>query len=578
MWAFAVVCMPCLGRADGKAVGPIVRVRGETHVTVHWQREAAVDPDAPAILRLEGQAVDDAERPLPNAEVTVTLGSAEGNVLVDMSHATTCADPPTQLHRMGDGELVVRADSDGRFCLRTPLAVRRYRLHVEAAWEKERYDPVPLEQELDFGKPPLSLWLEGSDGKPDLTQESWVLAARVGYEDGGRLVYAAGLKIDWIDEKGITIASSSSDRDGHVRFTIASSLLGDPGLARHRLKCEGSSTLSGAELSFSLEKRARLELVLESAPNEARAGVELPYTFRVRIVRSGADAARQLFAAQALVQASFVGAASGLVGAAESDARGAVLVPVLLAAGGQSGTLEFRATARVPFLLPSEPLRLPVEVSEPRSWRSSWLLGGFLVLVVWLALGRAPQRRAPTPSRSPAAAARVAEPPRAEVLVHEERSAPRWNGTLLDAHERTPIGAAHVRLMRPGFAGLELLAECSSAADGTFVLDGSAKRPGDRLVVEAPLHRPLDVAAPAFGAMSITAISRRRGVLHDFARWAQSRPWSAALRRRATPLDAVTREDAAWAAQVDRVVFGPEPVDAAREASAPVPEPTTHTE
>lgn len=574
MWVAAIL-LSVSRTSHADVTGPVVHVRGETHVSIHWQREVGATAED-TVLRLEGQALDDAERPLPGAEVAVGLTTEGQPPPPGLARATGCGDPPAPIHLMGNGQLALRADSDGRFCLRMPLAVLRYRLHVDATWEKERFDAVPLDQELDFGKPPLSLWLEGSDGKADLTKPTWQLAARVGFEDGGRLVHAPGLKVDWLDEHAVVIASAQSDAGGHLRFEVATDKLGDPGVARHRLKSEGSNALGATELTFPLEKRARLELVLETAPSQVNAGVELPYTFRVRIVRNGpADPARQLFAPQALVQASFL---DGLVGAAESDLQGSVLVPVLLGAGGQSGQLEFRATARVPFLMPSEPLHVPVEVATPRSWRSLWLLGGFVVLVAWLAIGRAPQRRAAPTARSAAAGKdMIRPPPRAEVRVDEERTIPRWNGNVQDAHDRTPIANAHVRLMRPGFAGLEVLAETHSEPDGSFVLDGSARKPGDRLVIDAPLHRRLDVSAPAFGACTVTTISRRRGLLHDFSRWAQSRPWASSLRRKPTPLDVMAREEASaeWAARVDQVVFGPDEVDAAREASARVPEPST---
>ena len=555
--------------------GPVVRVRGETHVSVQWQRELAVggDPER-AVLRLEGQALDDADRPLQSAEIALGLTAPAGEPAPPgLTHATGCGEPAVQVRQMATGLLALRSDSDGRFCVRIPLAVMRYRLHAEAEWEPARYDSVPLDQDLDFGKPPLSLWLEGASGKPDLTKASWVLAARVGFDDGGRLVHAPGLEVRWLDETGAALSSARSDAEGHLRFEVATDKLGAPGLARHRLACDGSATLGAAEVSFPVEKRARLELVLESAPAEVRAGAELPYSFRVQIARYGSTTDRRTYVPQALVQGSFVGAP---VGAAETDEQGLALVPVLLAAGGQSGALEFQATAKLPFLLPSEPLRLPVEVATPRSWRSLWLLGGLLILVAWLAIGRAQPRRAARTDRTSAARSEAPRPaPRAEVRVTEEQQTPRWNGSVQDAHDRTPVAGALVRLVRPGFDGAQVLGETRTDGSGHFDLEGSARLPGDRFVVEAPLHRLLDVSAPAFGAVTITSISRRRGLLHDFARWAQNRPWASALRRKPTPLDAVIREEAnaAWAARVDAVVFGAEDVDAAREASARVPDP-----
>lgn len=555
-----------------------MHVRGETHVAIRWQRDPGLDPKPEgAWLRLEGQALDDAEHPLANAVVSFHLQAVEtgdARVRPDLARAVSCAEAATTIPPGPGGGLSFETDSDGRFCMRMPLPSARYRVHAEAQWDPTHYDVVALEQELDFGKPPLSLWLEGSEGKLDLGKPSFALAARIGFEDFGRLVYASGLPVDWLDEQGRVLASATSNAEGHVHFEIATHALGDPGLVRHRLRCAGSPTLGPVEVIFPLEKRAHLELVLESAPRDVRAGVELPYEFRVRVVLApGADPSRQLYAPQALVQATFADAQQ--VGTAEADAQGRALVPVLIASAAQSGKLEFRATAAVPFLVPSETLSLPVEVSAPQSWRSLWLLAGFLVLLAWLAIGRAPLRRKITGAKRAAAARTVAPAAaRAEVVVTEESLGSAWNGSVHDAHDRTPVAGAQVSLVRPGFAGRALVLETQTSADGHFALDGALRQPGDRLVIQAPLHRTLDAAAPAFGTVTITTVSRRRGLLRDFARWAEGRPWTLSLRRKPTPLDAVVREQehAAWAARVDAVVFGPEPVDASREASARVPE------
>lgn len=551
----------------------VIHVRGETHVVIRWQHDARPGTESTPWLRLEGQALDDADHPLAKAVVTLGLLALEGGPPPDLTRAVSCAESPASLPRNPDGTLLLETDTDGRFCLRLPLAVAKYRVHAEARWEPTKYDAAALDQDLDFGKPPVSLWLEGGDTKPDLGKPTYVLSARIGYEDLGRLVYAPGLPVDWVDEKGAVLASGTSGPDGHLRFELATSALGDPGLVRHRLESKGSPALGPTTLVFPLEKRAHLALVLETAPTDVTAGVELPYAFRVQVaLPPGSDPARTLFAPQALVQATY--ANGQLVGTAEADPQGHVLVPVLLATGDQSGAIEFRATAQVPFLLPSDPLRIPVEVSAPRSWRSLWLLAGFLALVAWLAIGRAPQRRKPADPKRAAAAKGAAPPvPRAEVLVTEEAAGTRWNGSVKDAHDRTPVVGARVTLVRPGFAGRSVLAETGTGTDGAFVLDAEMRAPGDRLVIDAPYHRTLDAEAPAFGAVTITTISRRRGVLHDFARWAQSRPWAGALRRKPTPLDAAVRDEehAVWAARVDDVVFGPQQVDAAREASATVP-------
>ncbi len=575
--AGAIIALPRPGRTDtSKPAGSIVHVRGETHVVVRWQRDARpgteARPEAPW-LRLEGQALDDADHPLARARVVLSLQAVDSGLAPDLGRAVSCADAPTRLPIGPNAALALESDNDGRFCLRLPLAIAKYRVHAEAQWEPGGYDAIALDQDLDFGKPPLSLWLEGGDTKPDLGKPTYVLAARIGYEDLGRLVHAPGLAVQWLDETGATLATATSEAEGHVRFELPTSALGDPGLVRHRLQSAGSVALGPAALVFPLEKRAHLALVLESAPADVNAGVVLPYAFRVRVaLPPGADPARTLFAPLALVQATFAG---GLrVGTAEADAQGRVLVPVLLASGNQSGTLEFQATALVPFLLPSEPLRIPVEVATPRSLRSLWLLAGFLALVAWLAIGRAPQRRRVSEPKHVAARNAAAAPlPRAEMRVTEETASPRWNGSVKDAHDRTPVAGGRVRLIRPGFAGRNVLTETVTGSDGAFALDAPMRQPGDRLVIEAPYHRTLDAEAPAFGAVTITAISRRRGVLHDFARWAQSQPWAGALRRKPTPLEAAARDDehAVWAARVDGVVFGPTPVDAAREASAHVP-------
>ena len=537
---------------------PVVQIRGEAHLQVRWHRDAAS-----GLLVVEGQVLDDVDRPLPNATVVLDWVGADGAPLDSAS--TDCADRPLLSPELP-------SDGDGRFCVRLQVPLSRLTVRGRAKLTgraAELYDAAPFEQIIDFDKLPVSLWLEGDARRADLEQPTFRLDARLGIESDGRLAHREGLTVRWHDERDEELGSATTDAQGRVHFEVPTARLGEPGLARHRLRFAGASTLGNAELAFPLEKRAPLQLSVQSTPTEWSARTTVTVTAKVTLPsRDGAERV----VPGALVQAWLdgVGGAAMVIGAAESDAHGDVVVPITLPDGERSTELTLRATSSVPFLTESAPHTLPIEIVTPRSWRSWWLLGGFGALLGWLALGRVQRwatRAKPTASKPAIAATPVV---RAEVRVQREQREPRWSGSVQDAHDRTPVPGARISLLRPAFAGAEPITQIECDDQGCFELHAEGARPGDRLRIEAPYHRTLEVAAPAFGNLQITAISRRRGLLVDFASWASRQPWASALRRKPTPLDAAraSSSDADWAEAVDAIAFGPREVDRTREQAA----------
>jgi hypothetical protein len=158
-----------------------------------------------------------------------------------------------------------------------------------------------------------------------------------------------------------------------------------------------------------------------------------------------------------------------------------------------------------------------------------------------------------------------------------------WVGTVLDAHDGTPIQGARVRVLAPAFDAPSVLREATSDASGRFELEPlQTRRPeGTSLEVTARWHSKLEHALPAEGHVRVHLSSVRRTLLDRLVSWAKRRgpPYSADTPA-PTPGAVVDiaqghRDNvvANWARDVERAAYGPTAPDSETESELDHREP-----
>ena len=228
--------------------------------------------------------------------------------------------------------------------------------------------------------------------------------------------------------------------------------------------------------------------------------------------------------------------------------------------------VSFRYRPDAPYYEPSGSIGLDVVAEQP----SPWLRGVPVLLAVavatWLLRGWwRPKRRerASTPKPTFHGEASVA-------VVGQGRGRDGWTGRVVDAHDGDPVVGAQVRVLVPTFVDLDIVAEEVTDANGRFAFRVRSSEKELRLRVEAPHHAELERPLPPPSDIVIAVVSRRRKALERLVRWARraGKPWHEApeptpahvaqvARARRRRGDAV----AAWAEGVERLAYGPEPVD-----------------
>jgi hypothetical protein len=145
---------------------------------------------------------------------------------------------------------------------------------------------------------------------------------------------------------------------------------------------------------------------------------------------------------------------------------------------------------------------------------------------------------------------------------------------VLDAHDQTPIGGARIQLVFEGSA-----VTTNTESDGSFRLSPPLPSVAGRLDVSAPWHARLERTLPPPGRLNVLLVTRRRALLTRLieygaafrARVAGAEPTPAELVRQAA--DLARGDVAVWARAVESAAYGPEPVDAEREAAVQALEP-----
>lgn len=524
-----------------------VRVRGGARL------EASATATASG-TELRGTLRDDAGHPVRDARVSVRWVTVAGPRL--LPRAASCAKDarPTAAN---EGELAItETDGVGQFCLRWPLELPEGSFALAYDDARGLLDSVSETVQIDR-EPPVALAY--SPAPSGFAAEAG--SASVVVEARGTPGAPFWIQLAWVDvDKAATeLAREQLSAGAATRLSFSPLTLGAPGngelvafteLSGRRIECRAPVTLSA---------RAHLE-----SPTELKARADGTAEFAVAVtslfgpVPSGS--------VEAIIKGRTIGIAPVVNGKAE--------LPLRAASGPGRHEVTLRYLSAAPFWVPDDALTLSLEIPRPSPWRWSLWAAGLLAIGAYLLMGwRRPARR--------------------ELAKHDGHEAPvdraslewvapaagtSWLGRVADAHDGAAIASALVVVL----ADDKPLVQAVTDDRGEFrlALEPSAATQGAVIRIEATWHSRLEKPLPPPGQLVISLLTRRRALLAALVDWAQrqGRPFS--TEREPTPgevLQVATESAepavAMWARGVEDAAFGPNPVDADREAGVRAQEP-----
>lgn len=528
-----------------------VRVRGTARI------EASVAAYG-AGTELKGAVTDDTGRPVPAAKVQVRWTAPSGSALVLPPHepcAGRASQRETPSYTGPAAEVSVLADSRGRFCVRFPLRMPDGNLVVGYVDGRGLLDGAsvalnlvqPSELELRFVPPPQTL-------SADREQLTLQLEAR--QRSGQAATEAQPLTLSWHPDDAPAVVLGR--RDAHVgelvRFSFATRDLRAPGVGELRARFGAGEhaveAKARAMTTATVELRAEPRLEGDSDGN---AEIEVHVDSRLGTANSGS--------VEALSGGRTVG-----IGAVAS---GRALLHLRLGPGARPVPVRLRYLPSTPWWLSGAERTLMVRVPPQNPLRRApWILAlaalGAWVFLLW----RRPRSAARGRVEDRTAAARTGTP---AVVWEPQRSAGEgYVGRVTDAHDGHAIAGASIRIRT-----LQGETTAVSDAGGEFRLAGGR---GGTLHVSAPWHASLEQSAPPPGLLSVALVTRRRALLSRLVQLAgrlrgntETEPTPAEVARHAA---GVERGDVVlWARAVEDAAYGPDPVDAEREAAVTALEP-----
>ena len=509
-------------------------------------------------LELRAVLTDDAGTALGDAEIDV-----DGAGTFEVGEVELCANPRVRLGRRTRGAAVgVLTSPLGELCLRWHAPPQSGRLALRFAgdtyhgaadlgldfdrsasqrlWSSLRFDPAPGVIELDR----------------DVAQVGAVLGIRPPAGAASR----EGLSVELRDRRDHLLGKAPTGGDGRLRFAVATAALADPGDDELRLSFAGSAALAPSSDSEPVTLRAAVPLRLAAPIGALRAGESRAVTVllepRRGVVRDG------------VVEAAV--AELGLGTAPVHDGR-AELELTLGAEAGPRVTVSFRYLPSAPCWAPGPPLSVAVELApESRFGAVAWS-----VLVLAAAIWTVQSWRRARRKVEPAEAAAGAPLAPGVHVVRPSRKRDGWSGTVVDAHEGTPLAAAEIVVLGPGSREL---GRAATDAQGRFALRLGEPAADAEIVASCRTHSSERRALPAPGTLRIALVTRRRSVLRRFVGWARARgapyfmppePTPADVRRMAAGDPPVAR----WASEVEAVAFGPDEVGELEEQRVQQAEP-----
>ena len=554
-----------------------VRVRGSSRI------EASVGPSERG-TELKGAVTDDTGRPVASAKVQVRWAAPSGSALVLPPHegcSSGSAAREAPSYAGPAGEITVESDTWGRFCVHFPLELPDGNLLIGYVDGRGLLDGTNIavnlvpasDVELRFAPPPETI-------SADRDEATILLETRA-----RRLREARGpqaLVVSWHAEGSLPLVLGRRQVNAGelVRFSFPTAALKAPGAGELRAVL--------GEGKQSAEARARVLVTttarLVTATTEAEANADGNTELEVRIV------SRLGPVTSGSIEARSDGRTVGIAPVGEGQAA----LALRLGPGARQVDVRLRYLSSTPWWLAGPEHQLAVSVVRASPLRRlPWAIV-LLALVAWI--GLAWRRPRPSVRAAPRRSATTQPAPVAAVVWQpaEDKTA-GWSGRVIDAHDQAPIAGARI-----DFQFGEAIESVSSDSEGHFRLDAANAGARGTLVVSAPWHSRLERVLPPPGRLGIALVTRRRALLARLIELAAGLPVGSAVRMAgaAKAASAVKAAGAAsesveptpdelarhaadnaradlvvWARAVEGAVYGPEPVDAEREAVVTALEP-----
>jgi hypothetical protein len=533
---------------------PRVQVRGASRVEMQ-----AFGPTSR--MTIMGTLRDEVGAPIPRAKILMGAFVAQ-DVPAPWLSIFPCGRLPsaTFVEHVDDA---IEVDDAGTWCVIATLG--RDRAALRATFGGDVLHDGPRSEILwDAAQRAMSLSFSPRPDRIDLDAPRNRVSCRVTVPAD---VGSAGIQLELRDERGQSLGSVYADDAGLAVFDIATAKLSGPGIGALHLGFAGNSSLAATSTTTSITRFARVKL--EPGRDELQGDPSSGLDVHVRASTARGPVSEGTV--EAVFGSDVVG--TGVVRAGVADMFVTFSPPRGVATVG----LAIRYVADAPYHMPGESARVTVRLVQ------SAVALRFLPVVVaagvavWLLRGwRRPRRleRVDALAKEPKGVASLE-------IVGETRTVLRWSGRVVDAHDSEPVPGARLRVIAPSFVDLDVVRETLTGSDGRFEFDLQTSVKELRLRLEAPLHSELERALPPPSDLVISLVSRRRTLLQRLVEWARraGKPWDVSpeptpghVARVAT---AQQRRDeiAAWAQNVERKAFGPDPVDARAEREVKALEP-----
>jgi hypothetical protein len=538
-----------------------VRVRGSARLEAHASRGAGR-------LVLRGILTDDSGAPLDGEMLSVSLSPASDTTRALALFTTAGIDACPRAQRrpsvVSPQQALIPTGDGGRFCAQIPMEVDRYVAHL--GWGGSvLLESATLDVPVDLARRPvlLSFAPEPSVVRLDVGNASFEVVATV--DDDGKTTAAPSLPITLSDERGAALGTATTNGSGHARFVVDPSKFGPPGRGELRALFDGNADTAKSVHSAPIERRTHVVLEAPDAPH-GRLSPGSPdegVTFLVTVHTPRGESV-PTGSLEALLGPT-------LVGAAPVEAGAARMVVTFASQANPPYELRLRYAPDAPWFVPGDELALTLPERGASPWRTVGLLVAALAVIGWLVLGR----RASTQflPKAEGGGPRVSQgEARIDVVRSVRSSRAGWTGLVLDAHDGSLVAHARLSIERATFGETSVVASTLGSDHGRFELRTEDVRPGDALVVEAPLHALLRKPVPPFGELSIALVLRKRALLDRLVSWARARgrPFDQQPEptpghvRRAAGNDLATAQ---WADAVERAAFGAAEVDGTVEAA-----------
>jgi hypothetical protein len=582
----ALLCLAVALFPGGASAQPAAAPALRIHVRGGAELHAVAGADH-GELTVRGELIDDAGGAIADAPIVVQAASAEGaRGPVRLGPLTPCEGGGRgRGGHLGVDDAVVETDERGGFCATARVPAGKLSLKLRFRGEK-LHDAVeidvPIEEETDHLQRAL-LRFEPPPETIDLDRESVTVTASLRVElPAARALSPAGsaqranLGLVLEDERHAHVAEAATGGDGRARFDVKTAALDGPGPGELKVRFGGNAVLGKAEEVKPIIRRADARVALSHPIGRADADDGVPIDVDVSTARGPVSGG----VVEVLRTRSLMGGPGGDgVGAGTVDEHGHAHIVATFPAGGLAQVpLVLRYVPAAPWYRAGPELRVDVELSGPGVLRQALLAAVVIGAAAWVASG---WRRAPRPPVAPGVEG-TAAPPSGRAGVHVVASPANlagWRGTIVDAHDNSPVAGARLTIIAPAFAGDGAVAHADADERGAFVLEG-AHRSDARLVVTARDHAAHEQALPPPSVLRITLVTRRRALLERLVRWAKQKgaPFDSApeatpghVRRAAGR--AAAGEVEAWAGAVEAAAYGPDPVDEAVERDLKSAEP-----